>query len=281
MLQVKNRNKETPSFANINMLGLCNIHCYFCLGEDIPDHFGDKNCLATNFAHWDNFDKFLVLCQENGIKKLYLTGQNTDPTLYHYLRELVDFLQDAGFDVGIRTNGYEAIGCLDIINSCREEIGYTINSLDYNINHKITGKYELPDWTYIIPRTTAPCRVSFVINRYNFIELMSMIKFVSQFENVRYIQLRRACTDTREEFLKPDMEIFDRVFESFQMNFGHQHKGEFKRAERFELFGKEITFWRTINTSVNSFNYFTDGTISTEYFIIEGYLKENGLKVQS
>lgn len=37
--------------------------------------------------------------------------------------------------------------------------------------------------------------------------------------------------------------------------------------------------WRTVETSVNSINYFTDGTISDEYFIVEGYLKENDEKV--
>jgi hypothetical protein len=29
----------------------------------------------------------------------------------------------------------------------------------------------------------------------------------------------------------------------------------------------------TVRTSVNNYNYFTDGTVSDEYFVIEGYLK--------
>lgn len=49
--------------------------------------------------------------------------------------------------------------------------------------------------------------------------------------------------------------------------------GEFYLADQYNLFGKEINFWRTVETNINSLNYFTDGTCSDEYFIVEGYLK--------
>ena len=269
----KNYDRNVATFANINLLGVCNINCYFCLGKDLPDHFYKNDYNNVHFQEWKNFDKFLVLCQENGIDKLYLTGQNTDPLLYQYLRELIEFLQGMGFLVGIRTNGYGAIGSLDIINTCKEEIGYSIMSMDYNINNKIVGKYELPDWDYIIPRTTSKCRVSIVVNRYNFIELMGMIKKVSEYDNVKYIQLRRVSTDTRKEELELDAHIFEEVFQSCKASFGHQFKKNFYGSEVLELFGKEITFWRTVKTDVNSFNYYVDGVLSDEYFIIEGYLK--------
>ena len=32
---IKNRNRQVPTFANINLLGKCNADCYFCLGKDI------------------------------------------------------------------------------------------------------------------------------------------------------------------------------------------------------------------------------------------------------
>ncbi|GAG80842.1 unnamed protein product, partial [marine sediment metagenome] len=49
--------------------------------------------------------------------------------------------------------------------------------------------------------------------------------------------------------------------------------GNFYAAQQHILFGKEVNFWRTVETNINSYNYFTDGTISDEYFIVEGYLK--------
>jgi hypothetical protein len=37
----------------------------------------------------------------------------------------------------------------------------------------------------------------------------------------------------------------------------------------------DVVFWETVSTTANSMNYFTNGVISTEYFIIEGYLKNS------
>lgn len=51
---------------------------------------------------------------------------------------------------------------------------------------------------------------------------------------------------------------------------------DFYGAERYQLYGKEVCFWRTVETCANSINYFTDGTISEEYFVVEGYMKNKG-----
>ena len=47
------------------------------------------------------------------------------------------------------------------------------------------------------------------------------------------------------------------------------------------IYDKPVVFWRTIKTSVNSLNYFTDGTVSDEYFVVEGYLKNRKKDVDS
>jgi hypothetical protein len=44
-------------------------------------------------------------------------------------------------------------------------------------------------------------------------------------------------------------------------------------ADVFEISGVPVCFWRTVKTTIGSFNYFTDGTSSDEYFVVEGYLK--------
>ena len=48
---------------------------------------------------------------------------------------------------------------------------------------------------------------------------------------------------------------------------------EFYGAPIYDIDGVEVTFWRTVQTTVNSINYFTDGTLSDEYFVVEGYMK--------
>lgn len=267
----KNLTREAPVFANINLLGVCNVDCYFCLGKDINDQFKQHNQIKTHFSEWKNFQQFLDKCRAADIQRIYVTGQNTDSLVYHYIDELVPFIQGQGFDCGLRTNGYLAPRRMDVIQQCRRSVGYSIHSLDPETNWKIMRRRDIPDWDAIIP-ATPNCRVSIVLNRHNEREFPQLLKYISGFSNVKYIQVRRICTDTREEYLYPDVEVYERVFESVMRQ--HPVIGHFYNAEVFELFGKEVCFWRTVKTTIDSFNYYTDGTINDEYFVIEGYMRD-------
>jgi len=272
----KNRNREYPTFANINLLGKCNVDCYFCLGKDISHLLNKHNQLNVHFSKWKNFLKFLTFCQRHNIKKLYITGQNTDSLMYKYLDELIDALHSLGFTVGIRTNGYLALQKMDIINKCTNSVGYSIHSLNPETNYKIMKRRDIPDWDKIIPLTKNP-RIAIVLNRYNFNEFFDILKYLSKFKNIKYIQVRRVSTDTRYEELKKDIELYELMFKYVANHF--PYIGNFYLAQQYNIYGMEVNFWRTVETSINSFNYFTDGTISTEYFIVEGYLKNYKNKV--
>lgn len=267
---LKNRNRGEYTFANINLLGKCNADCFFCLGKDIEELLSNHDQTNTHFSDWNNFGLFLEHCRKYQIRKLYITGQNTDALLYKYLSEIIDYLQGNGFSVGLRTNGFKAESLLEAINKCNDEIGYSINSLDPKINCKIMGSYYIPNWEKILSETNN-CRVSIVISRFNLHEINNIIKFVSGFKNVKYIQLRRISTDTRLELLAPDIQIFENLYADYCAQY--DPIGDFNLAPRFNIYGKEVVFWRTVSTSANSINYFTDGTISDEYFVVEGYLK--------
>lgn len=267
----KNRNRDAFTFANINLLGKCNVKCFFCLGEDIRDLLCQHNQLHTHFKQWQNFPAFLERLHKEGVTKVYVTGQNTDSLLYDYLDELVDHLHAGGFQVGLRTNGYEAPNKLPIINKCELSTGISIHSLLPVTNKMIMGRSDMPDWNTIIPAIERP-RVSIVLNRCNKYEFWALLRFMAQFPNIRYIQVRRVSTDTRIEELTPDMIAYEEVYTQVRDIFLPRMKlwGD---ADVFPIYGKDVVFWRTIKTSVNSLNYFTDGTISDEYFVVEGYLK--------
>ena len=270
-LITKNRDRASYSFANINLLGYCNADCYFCLGKDIEEELAGKNQLNTPFSEWKNFDSFLDECKEKGVTKLYVTGQTADGLQYKHLEDLVDTLQADNFTVGVRTNGYLATRKMNIIQKMEGGIGYSIHTLNQEKNKIIMGREDLPDWEKIIPASGPNVRVSIVLNRYNVDEFYDICKFLSGFDNVRYIQARRISTDTREKELAKDIEIYEEFYKEFAAT--HPKIGDFFLAQQYEIFGKEVNFWRTVETSVNSLNYFTDGTCSGEYFIVEGYLK--------
>lgn len=269
----KNRDRSAFTFANINLLGSCNANCYFCLGKDIPDQLKGKNQLNVHFTAWENFDKFLTMCKTEGVYKLYLTGQTADGLQYMYLKEIIDCLQGMGFTVGVRTNGYLAEAKMDCIRLMKDEIAYSIHTLNPGINKIIMGKNYLPNWNKIIPLSGDNVRISIVINRFNVNEFDNLAKYISKFDNVKYVQVRRISTDTRFEMLKEDIELYETFYNEISNKYKDSRIDDFYKAQRFMIYGKEFNFWRTVETSINSLNYFTDGTCSDEYFIVEGYLK--------
>lgn len=269
----KNRKRENFTFANINLLGKCNANCYFCLGKDISKELEGKNQLNVHFTEWKNFENFLKTCKESGVKKLYLTGQTADGLQYKYLQEIIDYLQSNDFLVGVRTNGLLAETKMSCIQSMKDEIAYSIHTLKPEVNKTIMGFSFIPNWDKIIPASGNNVRVSIVLCRYNIDEFDDLIKYISKFDNVRYIQVRRISTDTRYELLKEDITLYEQFYDKFSEEHKADRISDFYLAQRYMLYGKEVNFWRTVETSVNSLNYFTDGTCSDEYFIVEGYLK--------
>lgn len=132
-------------------------------------------------------------------------------------------------------------------------------------------RQDIPEWERIIPLSGPNTRISIVLNRYNVPEIPLIIEFLSSFENVKYIQLRRISTDTRLDLLEKDIELFEEFYNYYSKKwFGID---TFSGAPVYAYKGKEISFWRTVETTTNSINYFTNGVISDEYFIVEGYLK--------
>lgn len=261
--------RSLPTFANINMLGKCNARCFFCLGEDIPEHLAGRDDHRLHFGLWPNFERFVDSLVSDGIHKVYLTGQNTDPLLYPHLQELIDYIQSRGLGCGLRTNGALALRNLEAINACKLETGYSIQSLTPETNRQVMG-IGIPDWRKILAATER-CRVSTVVCRQNVGEFFNIIDLVREFPRVQHTQARRISTETRKEEMLPHLQVYEALADEVHARFPLVR--EFYGANIYDLNGVEVTFWRTVQTSIGSVNYFTDGTISDEYFVIRGYLK--------
>jgi len=268
----KNRARSKYSFANVNLLGKCNLNCFFCLGKDLHQEFSKYNQLKVSPYGLKNFDKFLKLCEKYKIENIYITGQNTDSLLYEHLDEIISYLQEGwNFKVGLRTNGLLAKEKIEIINKCKKSISYTLLTLKPEIMKKITGSFGIPDFDYVFRNVTIPQRVTTVVTTHNVDEVLDLIKFVSQYPQIQYFQVRRISTDTRYDAMKPHIDAFEELFEKVKKDF--KQIGEYELAPIFDIYGVKTVFWKTVETSVNSLNYFSNGVISDEYFVIEGYLK--------
>jgi len=285
-ISMKNRKRSKPIFANINFLGKCNLDCFFCLGKDIEEEFNKYNYNSVHFSNFPRLKDFLNICKKDGIKQLYLTGQNTDPLLYKYLSEFIDFLKEEGFYVGIRTNGLLALRYMDIINKCTtcqmDAVAYTVLTLDKKDMKLMTGVDTIPDWGKIFKLTQVPFRVSIVITKTNVRYIKNLIDYLLQYRTnkyFKYIQLRRISTDTRFEKLKEHIYCFEEMATYFleEASYRNWKVDSFEKAEIIYYKGFPVVLWRTVSTSVNSYNYFVNGVISKEYFIIEGYLKAKSM----
>ena len=225
-----------------------------------------------SFREWPRFDEFLDSLKTVGIQKVYLTGQNTDALLCRNLGALIEYVQGRGLGIGLRTNGVLALRHMAAINQADLETGYSIHSLDDAVNKKIMG-CKCPDWARIIPATQR-CRISVVVCRYNVDEFFSLMKYISKFSNVQHVQARRISTETRRDELYPDLEIYENLHEEVAQKYPVVK--EFYGAPIYSIHGVEVAFWRTVKTSIGSVNYFTDGTISNDYFVIKGYTDSIG-----
>lgn len=268
----KNYDKGAYSFANINMLGPCNLDCFFCLGKDLPE-VGVENQLRDHFSEWRGLGRYLDQCKSYGIQNIYLTGFNTDPLIYRHLEELVDYLQDqAGFCVGIRTNGVAAKNKIDIINRCRKSVSYTLLSRSPAVLEQIAGRAVIPDFDSVFRGVQIPQRVATVVTRQNKDEVLDLIEFTSRYPQIKYFQVRRVSTETRFDRLRGDILAFEELLEEVRGK-GFSQSGDFEKAPIFNIYGVPVTFWRTVETSVNSINYFTNGVMSDQYFVVDGYKK--------
>lgn len=277
ILAKKVRKRSGYTFANINLLGRCNAHCYFCLGFDLEKEYEKHNNLNTFFTEWENWDNFINDCNSKGIKQIFLTGQNTDSLTYKYLDDLIEYLHERGFSMGLRTNGILAKNKINLINKCRtstgDAVGYSIHTLCSETQDKIMKVKKVPDWDFILKNTTVPMRVAIVLNRYNISEFYELIHFLSNYDSVKYIQVRRICTDNRYELLEEDMILFEEKEKEVSKLF--PIIGEFETAKTYRICNKPVNFWRTVKTTVNSINYFTNGTLSDNYFVVEGFSNKN------
>lgn len=256
-------------YGEILFVGPCNFKCFYCLGHEM--HESTKyNTLNTHFSEWINFESWLKILHDNNVTKLYLSATNSEPLLYQYVSELIDYLQDQGFNVGIRTNG--SIDT-EICNKCKEEISLSLQSLNPITFKQITGVDLTFDFLENLSKINSDnVRVSIVVNRYNFKEVLSMIESLSNY-NLRYIQLRQCYKYYEFSNIEPDIEAFDYVLS--QLN-DYPISGNFNESVIYDVNGTSVSIWRTVfkKSSISSSNYWTNGVITQNNLLVEGYEDE-------
>lgn len=225
--------RKGSSFGTINLIGKCNLNCFYCKGNSIDNKI---NHLTTHFREWKNFCTFIRQLKERNISNVYIKGINTDPSLYAFLDPLIVYLVNNNFYIGIKTSGY--VDITHLFWFMNGEVTYTINTLDRMTNYKLSGTYTIPNWNYIITNSGKKVNVSIVVNRYNVNEVKDIINYLYQFDNINEIQIN--SVPNRKEF-QEDINCYNIVYN--------------------EVKGMDKVVFKQLNSVCD---YYTDGTIENE-----------------
>lgn len=262
-------------YGEILFLGPCNLKCFYCLSNEMHKLQKDNNNqLHTPFSMWNEFYAFLHLLKQKNINTVYLSSVTTDPLLYQYFDELVTYLQEHRFKVGIRTNGYLAEKHINTLLKLDEEISFSVNAIENNINEQICGVYDIPNYISILEtfrKHKKSCRISIVVNEYNVSSVFQMLDFFNEYADViTYIQLRKVYKyeedDTQDCYFK---EIVSKIQTSCKK------ENSFYESKQYHYKKLIVSLWGDVfkKESISSINYFTNGLISSNNLLVPAYEK--------
>ena len=265
---------DINKYGEILFLGPCNYKCYYCLQNEMEKLREEKeNQLNMHYSKWNHFDDFILYCQSEGIEKIYLSSTCTDPLLYKYLDELIQEIKNMNFKVGIRTNGILAEEKLNTILKLNEEISFSINSFRNSTNSKITKSSYIPDYDNIfkfILKNNKNCRVSIVINQYNYKEIPEILDKLNQYKCISYVQLRKMY-----KYYNGKKDVEDKAFEYVK---GYIEKNaieidNYYESKVFNYKNLKISLWENVfgQNSIKSINYYTNGIISDYNLLVPIY----------
>lgn len=247
----------TPfEFGNILFGGPCNQKCVFCVGQQLPAEMSPRN-----HRQWPlkNIGGFIDAMNATKTKRVILSGTTTDPQLYKYEGQLVDFLRDniQNSHLSLHTNGILALQKLDVFNKY-DTATLSINSFNPTTFRRIHGVSSMPDLQTIVAVSTPTLKLSCVLTPDNVSEVESYITTAAEM-GIRRIALRRVLDVKRGSQRVPIPSVLQN-FEITRMHCGNPV---------YEIDGVEVTFWTFDETTGQSLNLFADGTLSTQYLLSE------------
>ena len=260
-------------YGEILFIGRCNCNCYYCLGNEMHKlRENVQNNMNIHFKKWINFGRFISILKECNVSTIYLSSTISEPLLYTYIDELVQYLKSIGFKVGIRTNGYYLEEHIGLIKELDAEVSLSINSFKQETTTQITGNNEAIDWNYILDLMDdidKKCRVSIVVNQYNYTEVMDMLDKIEEYRCVTYVQLRRIYKYSKN--IDIEDAVFERTVELLRAN--SKMVGNFHESEIYGYKGLKVSLWRNVfkKENIASLNYFTDGLLTDNTLLVPAY----------
>jgi MoaA/NifB/PqqE/SkfB family radical SAM enzyme len=237
---------KTYDFANILLSGQCNLRCPHCIG-----HASALQSMPNNLKTFPlkGLEKFVDELNCHGVIQVSLTGTNTDPQLYAYEPELIDYLRKriAGVKISLHTNGKLAMQKMEVFN-LYDRATLSLPSFESETYRRMTGSPHVLDLAGIVQISRIPLKVSTVITEHNINEIPSIMARCRELGISRMV-LRKLYGETRRWNLFSDLKPV-RYFGGNPV---------------YDIHGMEVTIWDFSASRVQCLNLFSDGTITQEY----------------
>jgi molybdenum cofactor biosynthesis enzyme MoaA len=240
--------KRTYDFANILFAGPCNLRCPYCIGKQVEPALNRDNLDEFPLR---NAGAFVTLLRRHHVRQVVLTGTTTDPQLYRYEAQLVQWLrgQLPQARLSLHTNGQLALEKVDILN-LYDRVSLSFPSFDPDTYEKMTGSRRVPDLRAIVRSARVPVKVSCVIDEHNAGQADAFLACCREI-GVRRVVLRQLYGDHR----RWDLLSHRSPVRTYRDN------------PVYDWDGMEVTWWDFGRTASTSLNLFSDGTISGEYLL--------------
>jgi molybdenum cofactor biosynthesis enzyme MoaA len=246
-------------FANILFAGPCNRSCPFCIGKDLPESANANNLGVFPPRNWDEFVKLVKEC---GIKELVFTGTTTDPHLYLYEEELLALTRSElpSVQISIHTNAVLSLKKLSTFNSY-DRACISLPTLNPVLYQKMMGSTRVPNLEEILRKATIPVKISCIINEHSVDELDTYLNQLSAL-GVRRVVLRRLHGDTR----------------NWNILTNYVPTTYYRNNPVYTVAGMEVTWWNFNETTSRSINLFADGRIGSEYLLTNAYTANQSIQ---
>lgn len=269
-------------YGEILLLGPCRLKCFYCLGREMKKA-AKISCLGKHFTEWPNFNVFIQTLLDEGIDKVYISSVNTDPLLYGYISELIDFLNTKFKYVGIRINAAMLnITKYSLLDKLTEEISISLNSNRIGRSLRIAGPAAGQEWWNLCeyldtkPGEKHTIRLSIVVNRHNEDCIPEILGFIRDkySKQVQYVQLRKVYKYKDKRHTKEDWEAFENTKQWLEDNSSSQDG--FYESRVFSFGGLKVSLWEDVFSpnSVKSLNYFPTGLISRNHLLVPAFENE-------
>lgn len=203
-----------------------------------------------------NLEKFVLACKKNWINEISLSWVNTDPLLYKYNIELIDFLRkNISFcKISLHTNWILANVHLDIVNLF-DRVCISIPSLNPATYKKLIWICDMPNFFELLWKIKIPIKISTILTDENINEIYDFVETMYLFW-IKRIVFRKLFNSKQDIFWKIDLiKLWLKKTWYFMKNRVYNYKW------------MQITFWDFNKTQCDALNLFANWEITKKYLL--------------